>query len=117
MTSEHRRQSDPIQLPINSSIESWVQAQLDHQAAIIEKHKTNLAKQKIVVEKPTPGPSTAPTTPVEPQTNFTLADLEAAFGAFGAPKNMMFCCPKCNALQRDEALMRDHLEMELNKIR
>lgn len=117
MTSEHRRQYDHIELPIDVNIEKWITGQLDHQAAIIEKYKANLAKQKITIEKSKPGPSTTAQPTIEAVEKYSAAQLEEAFGKFGTPNDMMFRCPKCGTLNKDESAMRDHLEMELNKIR
>ncbi|KAH9629817.1 hypothetical protein HF086_009944 [Spodoptera exigua] len=118
MTAEHRRQYDHIELPKDINKEKWVAAQLDHQTAIIQALKANLAKQKIQTERMNkPGPSTAAPPQIEPVEKYTTAQLVEAFGELGAPKAMMFCCPKCNASHRDEVAFRDHLETELNKIR
>ncbi|KAJ8712842.1 hypothetical protein PYW08_008146 [Mythimna loreyi] len=117
MNMEHFRQYDHIELPKDMNKERWVAGQLDHQAAIIEKHKANLVKQKIIVERVNkPAPVCAPP-PVEAVDKFSVNQLEEAFGEFGAPSNMMYCCPKCGTLLKDETAMRDHLESELNKIR
>lgn len=117
MTAEHFRQYDHIELPKDLNKEKWVTGQLDYQAAIIDKYKANLAKQKTVIERPAK-PVVIPTTPtIEEVDKFSVKQLEELFGEFGAPRNMMYCCPKCNTLLKDEAAMRDHMEMELNKIR
>ncbi|XP_022831670.1 uncharacterized protein LOC111360081 isoform X1 [Spodoptera litura] len=118
MTAEHRRQYDHIELPKDINKEKWVAAQLDHQAGIIQAHKANLAKQKIQTERVNkPGPSTAAPPTIETVEKYSAAQLIEAFGEFGAPKDTMFCCPKCNILHGDETTFRDHLETELNKIR
>ena len=117
MNAEHFRQYDHIELPKDINKEKWVAGQLDYQQAIIDKYKANLAKEKATVERPNK-PSAVPTPPtIEEVDKFAVKQLEEAFGEFGAPRNAMYCCPKCNALLKDEAAMRDHLEMELNKIR
>lgn len=116
MTSEHRRQYDHIELPTDHNIEKWVTSVLNHQAEIITKYKENLAKQKIIVENK-PGPSTETVVPKETVVKYNEKDLETAFGPLGSHNNYMFCCPKCGFLSVEEVPMRDHLEMELNKIR
>lgn len=122
MSIEHFRQYEHIELPKDVNKEKWVTGQLDHQASIIDKHKSNLAKQKITVEKLTkPVSSTvsssAPPT-VDAVEKFSMAQLEQAFGHFGEPSDTMYCCPfQCDFLTADELVMRNHLETELNKIR
>ncbi|XP_047032782.1 uncharacterized protein LOC124639458 [Helicoverpa zea] len=117
MTSEHFRQYDHIQLPIDVNKELWVAAQLDHQQAIIDKYKANLSQQKIIVErnKPVLVIQTPPT--VEVVEKYSAAQLQEAFGEFGTPMHMMYCCPKCRLTFKEEQVMKDHMEVELNKIR
>ncbi|CAB3220182.1 unnamed protein product [Arctia plantaginis] len=117
MLSEHRRQYDHIELPTDINIERWVNSMLDHQASIIMKYKDNLAKQSIIVEHNKPGPSVEIVLPKENVGKYSDKDLETTFGSFGSPNGLMFCCPKCSFVSKDEVPMRDHLEMELNKIR
>lgn len=110
-----------IELPTNVNIEKWVTNVLDHQTDIIAKSKENLAKQKIQVPN-TDAMSKAPikTTQTSENVNFGGNDIEKlseAFGKFGSPKNIEFCCPKCDLQTRDESEIKNHLELELNKIR
>jgi hypothetical protein len=109
-------------LPIDVNIEKWVSAVLEHQTEAIEKNKENMAKQKIVVEKPSTATYSKDPAVLEllekPSTeSYTTAELEEAFGPLGESCNDMFCCPKCNYKAADEVSMRIHLENELSKIR
>ncbi|XP_063832929.1 uncharacterized protein LOC135082110 [Ostrinia nubilalis] len=118
VAAEHRgRHMPPRALPRDMAVEKWVAALLQHQGTAIANNKDNLSKQKILTERP-PKP-TKPDTPVpeEPKPKPTMTELEKAFGPFGQPCSMMYCCPKCSTKIKDEAAMRDHLESELTKIR
>ncbi|KAJ2940308.1 hypothetical protein O0L34_g11892 [Tuta absoluta] len=123
MVTEHRqsRAIEPIELDADTRIERWVNKVLDHQAAIIETNKSKLAQQKIHTEKPTPTPVNTAHNPPEPVSRSfgekETENLIQAFGLFGGPHNGSFCCPKCSYLTTDESAMKDHLEIELNKIR
>ncbi|XP_013184117.1 uncharacterized protein LOC106129948 [Amyelois transitella] len=123
IATEHRgriQEPLPINLPVDENIERWVAELLRHQTTIIERNKHNLLVQKVQ----TPGPSglnapqKVPEKPVEtPKINFNGQELEEAFGTFGAGNSKEFCCPKCAFKTEKEDLMREHLEMELTKIR
>ncbi|XP_072934213.1 uncharacterized protein [Epargyreus clarus] len=113
---------EPIALQVDMRIETWVAKLLEHQTTIIERNKDNLAKQKVEILRSNPGPSTPKIDPPEPpksveKPNVSMAELERLFGPLGVPSNMNYSCPKCNINARSEAVMQDHLESELNKIR
>lgn len=117
MISEHGRQYDLLELPLDVNIEKWVNGVLEHQKNIISEHKNNLMKQKIVVP-PKPGPSTEIVAPKEvPASTYSDEVLEQAFGPFGEPKEFKFCCARCGFRSKGVDFFRDHLETELNKIR
>ncbi|KAL0818474.1 hypothetical protein ABMA28_008929 [Loxostege sticticalis] len=118
MAAEHvGRRLPPRALPRDMPIEKWVAALLQHQTAAIATNKENLAKQKIITERPAK-PSKPDAAPAEdPKPKPTMTELIKAFGPFGQPSNMMYCCPKCPFKVKEEAAMRDHLEGELTKIR
>ncbi|XP_039752118.1 uncharacterized protein LOC120628008 isoform X2 [Pararge aegeria] len=129
MQTEHRQNRDPIALPVDNRVETWVTKLLEHQTSLIAKYKENLAKQKIEILRSVPGPSASKPQTQTPKKLYSLlttktspnkpgvADLENMFGPFGASSNSSFCCPKCNSSFNEEDLMRTHLESELNKIR
>lgn len=118
------RHEELIELPTNVNIEKWVTKVLDHQTDIIAKNKENLDKQKIQTPKPDATSTTTSTPPFKTVqiNNVSVGpkefdNLSQAFGKFGSPKNIDFCCPKCDLQTRDENVMKNHLELELNKIR
>lgn len=118
------KHEDLIELPTNVNIEKWVTNILDHQTDIIAKNKENFEKQKIQIPKPdaTSSTSTPPLKTIQTPGNVNIEakefdNLSQAFGKLGSPKNIDFCCPKCDLQTRDENVMKNHLELELNKIR
>lgn len=117
------RHDEIIELPTNVNIEKWVTKVIEHQSDIIAKNKENLTKQKIQVPKTDATVSVTPTTKTTQnldKVNFggkEIENLSQAFGKFGSSKNIEFCCPKCDFQTRDESEMKNHLELELNKIR
>lgn len=129
------RNEEFIELPTDVNIEKWVTHVLDHQTDIIVKNKENLDNQKIQIPKPdatatttaTTSTTTATTTSTTSFKTIHVSDnvfgpqefenLSKAFGKLGSPKNIDFCCPKCDLRTRDENEMKNHLELELNKIR
>ncbi|XP_022120776.2 uncharacterized protein LOC110997101 [Pieris rapae] len=123
MTSEHRVNRDPVELPIDTRVETWVAGLLQHQEAHIENSRKNWAKQKAEIIKKNQSASELKSLLIPPNTtvsnliNVSKEELESKFGALGASKDMAFCCPKCNEVIREESTMRNHLESELNKIR
>ncbi|XP_045770929.1 uncharacterized protein LOC123871270 isoform X2 [Maniola jurtina] len=126
MQTEHRQNRDPIALPVDSRVETWVAKLLEHQTTLIDKYKENLAKQKAEILRTNPGPSTSkPQHEQVKESSNTVgatnkpddAELEKIFGHFGASSNLSFCCPKCSSSFKEEDLMHTHLESELNKIR
>ncbi|CAK1541810.1 unnamed protein product [Leptosia nina] len=123
MQSEHHQNRDPVELPVDVRVETWVTKLLEHQEAII-----NLAKEKLDQQKAEIRKNTEPLQQQKVQTQASSPsrnaqdkpnkeELERQFGALGQSKSMSFCCPKCNELIKEECNMRDHLESELNKIR
>ncbi|XP_023952293.1 uncharacterized protein LOC112056160 [Bicyclus anynana] len=127
MKTEHRQNRDPIELPTDKRIETWVAKLLEHQTSFIAGYKENLARQKEEILRTNPGPSTSK---VPPQPSVSRSppslvsankrdetELEKMFGSFGAPKELSFCCPKCSSTFKEEDIMHNHLESELNKIR
>ncbi|XP_045522290.1 uncharacterized protein LOC123712936 [Pieris brassicae] len=124
MTSEHRVNRDPVELPVDTRVETWVTGLLQHQEAHIDNCRKNLATQKAEIIKKTQGASELKSllipqnTTVSNMTNIpSKEELENKFGALGVSKGMAFCCPKCNEVISEECTMRNHLESELNKIR
>ncbi|XP_047523622.1 uncharacterized protein LOC125062061 [Pieris napi] len=124
MTSEHRVNRDPVELPVDTRVETWVTGLLQHQEAHIDNCREKLAKQKAEIIKKSQGASELKSllipqnTTVSNVTNIpSKEELENKFGALGVSKDMAFCCPKCNEVIREECTMRNHLESELNKIR
>lgn len=136
------RNEELIELPTNANIEKWVTNVLEHQTDIIVKNKENLDKQKIQIPNvdatsttivsttsttmamttSTTTTSTTPFTMAQTTDNVNMVpkdfeNLSRAFGKLGSPKNIDFCCPKCDLRTRDENEMKNHLELELNKIR
>lgn len=119
------RHEEGIELPTNVNIEKWVTKVLDHQTHLIAKNKENLDKQKIQTPKPDTMSMTMSTPPFKTSDTSDnvnvgakeFGNLSQAFGKFGAPRNINFCCPKCDLQTRDENVMKNHLELELNKIR
>lgn len=127
MLREHRQNRDPIALPVNTRVETWVAKLLEHQTSLISKYKANLAKQKEEILRtncgpstPTPQPQQAKESPAKtlktPNTP-DATELENTFGPFGAASGLNFCCPKCSSSFKDEDIMHSHLESELNRIR
>lgn len=124
METEHHVNRDPVELPIDSQVETWVTSLLEHQETIIGHLKNKLAKQKAEIHRVNKDvhqlkslliqqtPTTSKTTNIP-----SNEELESKFGTLGTPKGSSFCCPKCNEVIEEESAMRDHLESELNKIR
>lgn len=119
MNTEHRQHRDPIELPVDSRVETWITKALDHQFLSIERNSHNLAS--LAIAKPKAGPSTPkqaePSVGPESGDNCDDENLQNMFGRFGEPDGMLFNCPKCNYKIREESAMRNHLEIELTKIR
>lgn len=124
MTSEHRINRDPVELPVDTRVETWVTGLLQHQEAQIDDCRKKLAKQKAEILKKKQGASelqppliAQTSTESKATTKPSKEEVENKFGAVGISKGMSFCCPKCNEVIREECTMRNHLESELNKIR
>lgn len=120
MTTEHRQNQTPVELPVDTRVEKWVAKLLEYQTIAMEKNRENLSKQRVQADKPTT--STNVTTQNKPPETSEVdkprtKELEDAFGQFGEAKNNQYCCPKCDFQNKDESLTRDHLESELNQIR
>ncbi|XP_048482575.1 uncharacterized protein LOC105393942 isoform X2 [Plutella xylostella] len=113
--SEHRSQAAPLELAADAGVERWARALLDRQEQVILQRRESFQKQH--VQTPEQKQVQAPAPPPEEPKKMSMQELEQAFGPFGAPKQMMFACPKCDYQAKDEASMHEHLEMELNKVR
>ncbi|CAG9126481.1 unnamed protein product [Plutella xylostella] len=113
--SEHRSQAAPVELAADPGVERWARALLDRQEQVILQRRESFQKQH--VQTPEQKQVQAPAPPPEEPKKMSMQELEQAFGPFGAPKQMMFACPKCDYQAKDEASMHEHLEMELNKVR
>ncbi|CAH2052792.1 unnamed protein product, partial [Iphiclides podalirius] len=97
MRIEHRRFREPIELPMDSHIETWIAKALDHQFLLIEKNKLNSPlgtrpDSELLTHKSNPFPSTSkrvnlPLT-LESGDNFNTEDLESFFGRW--------CCSSCS---------------------
>lgn len=123
MRIEHRQNRDPVALQVDTRVETWVAKLLEHQTALIQQNIANLAKQREEIFRPVPGTVTKAPSATEIAVSssgtkkMNMMELQKTFGAFGEAVNMCFCCPKCNALFKEENAMQNHLESELNKIR
>ncbi|CAG5046988.1 unnamed protein product [Parnassius apollo] len=122
MLTEHRNNREPIELPVDVRVETWIAKLLDHQFLLIEKNKQNLTKQITAVVPVNSAPTTSKSQDAhmnvpESDNGHSEEELEKMFGTFGTPENKSFNCPKCSLKIREESAMRDHLEIELNKIR
>ncbi|CAG9559004.1 unnamed protein product [Danaus chrysippus] len=125
MQVEHCQNREPIALQIDHRVETWVNKLLEHQTTLIEKYKENLLKQKAEIFRTAPEVNKIQSHQMELSQNtsksnnsdISIEDFNKIFGAIGAPVNRLYCCPKCGATFKEEDLMQNHLESELNKIR
>lgn len=125
MQVEHCQNREPIALEIDHRVETWVNMLLAHQTSLIDKYKENLLIQKAEIFRNAPEVNKIQSNQKELSQNTTksnnsdisIEELNKIFGAFGAPVNRSYCCPKCEATFKEEDLMQNHLESELNKIR
>ncbi|GBP35452.1 hypothetical protein EVAR_94905_1 [Eumeta japonica] len=111
---EHCQTQEPVALPADERLEAWVDACLSHQERVM---RPLAVVDNFVLPNETPMVSRGRDPSPRACDTFDAKELEDAFGAFGAPKESFFSCPKCLFTVEEEEKFKDHLEYELAKVR